>query len=57
MDVFNYMYFFLLNRMTTHDKTIYRVLAMVEKFYYIHVIGMVTKKPVYLYGWDAMYCN
>ena len=38
MDVFNY--FFLLNRMTMHDKTIYRVLAMVEKFCYIFVIGM-----------------
>ena len=40
MDVFNY--FFLLNRMTIHNKTIYRVLAMVEKFYYILVIGMCT---------------
>ena len=57
----------LFNRMTMHDKTIYRAVAMVEKFYdiveHIHSLecGHVGyKKPlfyVYLYGWDAMYCN
>ena len=57
----------LFKRMTMHDKTFYRVVAMVEKFHDIleHIHSMECghcwiQTPlfyVYLYGWDAMYCN
>ena len=45
--------------MTMHEKTIYRVLAVVEKFYYILVIGtdvvmLVTKNPS-VFVWVGCY--
>ena len=49
----------LLNRMTMHDKTIYRVWlksSITSLSLECGHVGYKKKTPVYLYGWDANPC-